>query len=355
MKYSTDWNNFRLMEGDDGAGGGSGGSGSGEGGSGDGEGGSGTTTLLSGGEGGSGGSDDGSGGSGGSDDGSGGSGDGGGQSGNFLTGLYDEHGNLNKDNFDNLPAHLVGHKETFCKYDTMEALLGGFSNALNVAGKKGLQPLPSDAPKEVLEERSALMKTLNRTPDEPTGYKFDKPDDVDETIWNGLQAENYAKILHKHNASPELAAELFAAQMEQAKAGPGEIQAAIDAQIVSETKELKKVTGDKYNETILLAGRGIEIMAIDGFTVNSPEFKSHKVVLMAAEISKLSKEDDLSGMGGGGGSGENPREEALSIVSGEHSRWGKAYNDAEDPMHEDAISAKQALDKKARKLGLLKT
>ena len=64
----------------------------------------------------------------------------------YHSGLWDANGTIDKDKFDSLPDHLKGSKELFAKYDTVDALLGGMQNLANLAGKKGLQPLPEGAP-----------------------------------------------------------------------------------------------------------------------------------------------------------------------------------------------------------------
>src|SRR5271154_1489143 len=55
-----------------------------------------------------------------------------------------------------MPDHLKGMKATLEKYPNFEAALTGWQNQQVMAGKKGLAPLPSDAPPAALAERKGL-------------------------------------------------------------------------------------------------------------------------------------------------------------------------------------------------------
>lgn len=323
--------------GDAGAGGG------GDGGAGGGSGGSGT--LLSGGAG-----------SGGAAEGQGGAGQGGGAAGGqgsggaggaegaasgagappWFVGLYDASGKINAKAFDALPEHLKAHKDTFAKYQTVDALLGGMGNLANLAGKKGLQPLPKDAPAELVAERQVLMRQLNNTPEKPDGYGIKKPDGTPDEQWNGEYVNGVLGILHKHNASPDLVKELVGFDGEFA----GKLRSGSEAQQVQALKQeeaaLKEAFGSDYSKKIDAATRAARTLGLD--PESDPIFRSSKAVIAMAKVAEMVSEDRLVSGNSDTGFGESDRTKALDIINNESNPLYKAYHDAEHPQHAAALA-----------------
>ena len=275
---------------------------------------------------------------------------------NFFTGLWDEHGTINKDNLKFLPEHLKPAEESLARYDTAESLIGAFWNAKQAASKKGIdpEPLPPNAPKEMVEERLELLGKLNGAPQDPAGYKLEKPDDYPENLpWSDERTGKYAEILHKHRASPELARDLLAAQVEDAKEEGTNIQKMVDEKLLDEGNKLRSVFGEEWPQARQMAIRALQTLGWkDGdqpVDENHPAFQNSVTVRLAKMVADLTAEDELLGGAGPGGTGKNAREAALDIVNNKENPYYKAYWDAEDPLHEKAVSEKQRLDALAKR------
>jgi hypothetical protein len=117
-------------------------------------------------------------------------------------------GKLNPKALDRLPEHLAHLKPTLERQGTLDDVLNVFANQQILAGKKGLAPLPENAPENVRNERKALMDTLNGVPKDVAGYGILKPKDVPDQYWNPKLTENFAKWAQKHSVSPAAAREM---------------------------------------------------------------------------------------------------------------------------------------------------
>lgn len=264
----------------------------------------------------------------------------------YYIGLYGEDGKINKDNYERLPDHLKDSKGLFEQYDTVEGLLGALKNNKQLASKKGLEPLSPDAPEKVVQERNALMAKLNNVPEDSKGYGFTKPEDYPENIpWNEERTGKYADILHKHNASPELAKELFVAQVEDAKAEASGVDGKASELFAAEETKLKEEYGAKLPEIVQQAVRGLNSMGImDGdkpVDANHSIFKNAIAVKMAAAYASAVSEDKLvTGAGGSGLNGMSNRDKALDILNNSNNPLYKAYHDPEHPQHEQAVKTR---------------
>jgi len=95
--------------------------------------------------------------------------------------------------------------------DPNAEVLKGLNNLQYIASQKAYIRPPDDAPDNVKEEFGKQMKLLNQTPESAEGYKYNvRPEGLAEEVpWNQEEANQYSEVLHKHNASPALAAELM--------------------------------------------------------------------------------------------------------------------------------------------------
>lgn len=338
--------------GDGGAGGGDAGAGGGDGkgaaggdggkGAGAGDAGGGKPNLLD--KGGGGG--DGKGGSGG--DGKGGAGgDGKGGKPNttpFYADLYGADGKLNHAAFDRLPDHLKPHVETFKKYQTVEALLGGMGNLSNLAGKKALAPLPDNAPPELKAERQALMRSLNGTPEKPDGYGVKRPDNVPAEYWDEAYVGGMIGILHAHNASPALVKALVDAD---AKAAIGRVDHNGQTEAQAYAKEeaaLRTAFGPQFNDKVDLAVRAARTLGLDP---KDPIFRNSKVVIAMAKVGEMVSEDRLVSGDSKSGDGMSDRAKAKDIVTNPANPLHKAYHNENDPQHDEAVRTHSEFNKRA--------
>ena len=255
----------------------------------------------------------------------------------WFVGLYDATGKVNPAKFDALPAHLKAHKDTFAKYQTVEALLGGMGNLAQLAGKKALAPLPPDASPEAKAERAKLMAQLNNVPEKPEGYGFKRPDSIPETQWNQEYVDGIAGILHKHAISPEAAKELMEFDMKHAGAVTAKVQADQAAAIAAEQKALKDAWGDTYAKNIDLAVRGAKTLGMDP---SDPLFANSKVVQMVAKFASMVSEDRLVTGETSANAGMDDRAKALDILNNPANPLHKAYHDANHPQHTEAVQAR---------------
>ena len=269
----------------------------------------------------------------------------------FYMGLYDESGKLNKDKLDALPDHLKDSKDLFGKYDTVESLLGGMRNLAQLAGKKGLEPLPEGSPEELIKERKGLMDRINKVPEDPKQYGIDRPDGYPEDLpWDTERAGKYAEIFHKYSAPPELVKELMAAEAEQAKAEFAGISSREKEMFAAEKGKLEQEYGNEFPEMVDKARRGLASMGLtDGdkpVDANHPIFSNAVAVKMAIKYAEAVSEDKLVSGDMDSTGGMSDREKALDILNNPNNPLHKAYHDPEDPRHEQAVQTRSRFNQK---------
>lgn len=346
---------YLSLDGGEGGGGGGGGDGGGSGGgqgggdgggSGGGEGGGGKPPTLGAGGGKPAGGDGGGGGQGG-----GGKPAGEGQPGTggdpWFVGLWDKTGKIDAKKFDALPDGLKAHKDQFAKYQTADAFFHGIANLANLAGKKGLQPLAKDAPKEIVEERAALMRQLNRTPEKVEGYGVAKPKDMPDEQWNGEYVGGVLGILHKHAASPELVQELVKYDLEAAGKVRGSHEANYQTYLKSQGEALKKEFGGEYDAKLSLAQRAAKTAGLD---LDDPQIGNNAAVIVAlAKLGGMISEDRLvtGEEGGDQRGGVSDREKARDIVRNPANPMHEAYHKPSHPDHQKALDQVEAFNKSA--------
>ena len=274
------------------------------------------------------------------------------QDGPWFSDFIAHDGALNKDRLENLPEELKPFKETLERYDTLDAMLRGFHNSRQLNGAKGLEPLPPGASEDAVQERAELMAKLNNAPSEPAGYKFEKPDGYPEDLaWNQEGVDRYAEILHKHNASPELAAELFQAQMEDAGQSVADMHAELHrnaAEGKQALTDLVKAEGLSYEDVIQEARRGLDLLGWEGFDANNPVMNNPHVIRLLSEHAKALGEDNSSLPGDSSDNGDF-RQQARDIVFNTDNPLHAAYHNEEHVNHDAAVAEKQRLDRLARR------
>lgn len=208
-------------------------------------------------------------------------------------------------------------------------------NLANLAGKKGLEPLPKDAPAELHAERAALMRKLNNVPEKPDGYGIKKPDTVPDEQWNGEYVNGVLGILHKHHASPELVKELVGFDQQAADGMRAKGEAAQAQARDRELATLKQAFGADYEKRLALAARAAKTLDLD---VTDPAIGNNaKVIQALARVADMVSEDKLVAGDDSVAPGLTDRERALSIVNDETNPLYKAYHDPEHPQHAHAV------------------
>ena len=125
-----------------------------------------------------------------------------------------QDGSLNPSALERLPDHLKPLKDIWGRAKSIEDVGTMDLNSRHMNGKKGLAPLPADAPKEVLAERKALLDTINGVPPSAKDYGIAKPADLPDGAWSQPAADNLQAWAHKHSVSPAAAKELMTAHAE---------------------------------------------------------------------------------------------------------------------------------------------
>ena len=253
-------------------------------------------------------------------------------------------GKINRAAYDRLPESLKPYKDTFSKYETVDQLLGGFGHTTSLNGKKGLVPLPKDAPPEVKAEWHARQKELNGVPDKPEGYGIKKPADLPDELWDGKYVEGVQSIFHKHNIPPEAAAELISYGANYGKTSYAEGMMNIQKQLDAGQKELETGWGAETPKKLALAVRGAQTLGLDP---KDPIFRNPNVVRAMVKMAEMVSEDKLVGAGSGGGSGAKSfRAEALDISSNPANPLHKAYRDTSHPQHDATVARVLELNQK---------
>lgn len=276
----------------------------------------------------------------------------------YYRGLYGEDGTIDKKAWDRLPEHLKGHKEAFSQHGSMDALLTYTANLASLAGKKGLAPLPANAPDHVKAERSKLLREINGAPDKPEGYAVKRPEQVPEGMWSDEYANGVVGILHRHNASPDLVNELIgfdgnhaAKMLELAKTGKEQQET---AHMAEQVKALETALPNQAERSKALTTARRAALTVGLDPDKNPIFKSADAVLAFAKLGSYLSEDKLvSGDGGdpltGGG---NDFAKAQDILSNPDNAQHKAYRDASHPQHKQTVDLVNKLfERHAAKVG----
>lgn len=261
----------------------------------------------------------------------------------FYEGLYGADGKLDKGAFDRLPDHLKPFKDQFGRYETVDALLQGAGNAFNLASKKALAPLDENAPDSIKAERKALLDTANNVPKDVNGYGIAKPQDLPDMFWHQEAADSFGKLAQKHSLSPSAVKELFdlnlqvtRGELEKAKAYEAEYWGKQDQGFEAGVKQL----GMDMEKATDLAKRGAATLGID---VKGNIFKDASVRLGMIRMAQLVSESKLVTGDPTGPQGGTELQQARDVIGNPQNPMHKAWNDPNDPRHDEAIQKVNAL------------
>ena len=212
----------------------------------------------------------------------------------WYKGYIADDGKVNPSAYERMPddiKHLGGSLKT---HGTIDDVFRKMAHLETLAGKKGLAPLPADAPADAVAARNQLLAEINGVPKTPQEYGIIKPQDLPDVAWNQKSAETAAQIMHKYNVPPAAARELVASQVEFAKQ---QIQAQADYEknfFAEQDRAIKNqlaqdgVSFDKAND---LAMRAARQFGIDPET--NPVFKNASVFLALARAATAIGEPNL--------------------------------------------------------------
>jgi len=252
----------------------------------------------------------------------------------FFKGLYDDDGKINKTAFDRLPDSLKAHKDLFAKYDSVDALLGGFANAHSMAVKKALAPLKGDEPPEIVAERKNLIDTINNVPKDPKGYGIKRPDDIPEMFWNEELAGQMAQWGVKNSISPAAMkeAQTMLATMTKTEIARGQqMEAEFFRQQEANWESTVHAAGLDLEKANELALRGAATLKIDP---KNPIFKNAQVRAACLQLHQLVSEDKIASADGAVIGEKDNREMARDIMNNDQNPMYKAFRDPNHPDHD---------------------
>jgi len=210
----------------------------------------------------------------------------------WSKGWLKEDGSLDHAVFDKAPDELKPIAKEVGRYKSLDEMLKGISEREKLLGKKGIfDPLPADAPKEAVAERSALLRKATGAPDKPEGYGLTRPEGVPENMWDAKLATNAAQLAHKHALSPNALKDFVALQIASNRETQELFKQADANWFESQDKLIREVAakeGMDFANTMEFAKRA---GAKFGASPDNPIFKNATFVLMAARVGKLLAED----------------------------------------------------------------
>jgi len=253
-------------------------------------------------------------------------------------------GKINKSAYDRLPDDLKPHAEMLKGYETTEAVLRALVHNKQMAGKKGLEPLPADATPEVKAEFEKRLHSLTGAPEKPEGYGIKKPDNIPPELWHDDTLKAALDIMHKGHVSPETAKALIDLQVKsvdaQGKAGLATLQKQQDDYKAEQMAALHKEWHDdtSFQKNVAAAQR----MALTlGFKPEDAIFGRADMVIAMAKMHDLISPDKLVAGDMHSDLGSGYRAQALDIMNNESNPLYKAYRG----IGVDAQTHQRAVDK----------
>lgn len=263
----------------------------------------------------------------------------------FHTDWLKADGTFNADSYKRLPEDVRWVGETMGKYKTPEELARGFANLSTAVGKKGLIPLPANAPAEVVAERRALLNSINGVPASAKDYGISRPEDLPEQAWNQSLADTFTAWAHENSVSPAAAKKLIAltaASTKEQLAAQAQYETdffagqakAWEAQVRTEN-----IPADRANA---LAERGATALGLD---LTKPEhailMKNASVRLMAMRHAVSTGEDTFINGDQTKGAENDPMALAQDAA---HNQANPLYTPLHDSAHPQHKMAKEKVD-----------
>lgn len=260
-------------------------------------------------------------------------------------------GTINHESFKALPEDIRYLGDSLSKYKTDVDLFRGIANQQTMAGKKGLIPLPANAPAEAVAERKTLLDSINGVPKEAKDYGFKRPDDLPEGMWSDQQASAFAAWAHENSVSPAAAQKLIRLQADFIKGQAGEQQTYEknfydgQAKAFSDTIRSENIPTDKADAMALTGAAAL----VTGFDAAKPE---HEALLKNATMKlafmrhAMSTGEDTYVSGENGKlTGGDPEADAKDIM---HNKANPLYAPLYDARHPQHKLAKEKVDQLLR-------
>lgn len=235
-------------------------------------------------------------------------------------------GKINRDAYGRMPEGLRTLADGELKnIETPDQLMEKVKNLSALAGRKALAPLGANATAEERQAQDVILHQVMGAPEKPEGYAFKRPDNLPEAAWDDGYAKTIQGVLHKHHASPALAAELVAAQTAQ-------VQLNLQAQVQYEQQYFKEQDdtfrgelgkqGLDYDKTLAMVTRAA---ATYGMPADAPMLKNAGVRMMMLKVAQSIGEAKFVGGEGSAANLKSDRAQAEDIVSNKDNPEYKIY------------------------------
>lgn len=226
--------------------------------------------------------------------------------------------------------------------DPAKALVAGVRSLQYVAGSKLdsiLEPLPSDAPESAKAERASLIRKINRAPEKPEGYGLKRPDDLPVSVlWEDGAETKYAEILHKHNASPELAKELMEVHMNTLRGAASSEEKMVQAHKQEQMSALEKEFGASVPKVLDLALRGGLTLGLSKSEVQDFATTAAAVKVLHTVAQKFGEDKLVASPAAADGGAKTNASRADDIMTNSSNPKYQAYRDAKHPDHEATVN-----------------
>lgn len=210
-----------------------------------------------------------------------------------------------------------------------------FVNAQSLIGRKGLiPPKDGDAP----ELQAAWRKGLG-VPDDPAGYKIERPAELPEQLWQADQAQAWGKLAHEVGLTPAQERKIREWQLGQVS---GRVQELNQTGQKLEA-ELRHEWGGDYDGQMQLADRAIKEMGFGADVLQQLRMAGVAADALRgfAKIGAMLGEDQLIGAGAGSRGAMSMAELDREIAA---VRSDPAYmSRADRRAHEAAVNRMQQL------------
>jgi len=203
-------------------------------------------------------------------------------------------GSVNNKALDRLPDDIKHIAPSLANARNIEDVMRKISTLNLMAGKKGLAPLPADAPADAVKARNELMRQINGVPEKAADYGITRPDNVPPEMWNDGYVNGALDIMHKFNAPPEMVKALVAHNMQTTQGQQAQQAEAEKAFFADQNKAAAAMfvkDGMSAEKGFDLAARTARQLGIDPDA--DPEFKSAKTIYAFAKVAQMIGEPKL--------------------------------------------------------------
>jgi hypothetical protein len=156
-------------------------------------------------------------------------------------------------------GYMEAHKNS---ENPTKDFLNSISDLRKIASQKERTRPGEDATDDERQKWNDYLRSQLGVPEKAEGYGWQKPEGVDESMWDQAQVDTFAEILHKGNVAPETAKELFEAYNESLMSAPEQIEAQVAQQLQVEREKLNAEFGMDADKMIKQATEAANLWGV---------------------------------------------------------------------------------------------